>query len=56
MKISFCTLGCPNWSINEIAMGAKWYGYDGVELRVKGDKHVDPCLSEVERKTVKELL
>ena len=37
MKISFSTLGCPNWTLNEIMSAAKDLGYDGIELRGLGD-------------------
>lgn len=33
MKISFSTLGCPEWSWSEILAAAKDLGYDGVEVR-----------------------
>jgi glucosamine-6-phosphate deaminase len=38
MKISFSTLGCPSWSLDQILDAAGRLGYDGVELRfVAGD-------------------
>lgn len=33
MKLSFSTLGCPNWDLNSIIKNAKNYGFDGVEIR-----------------------
>ena len=33
MKLSFSTLGCPNWSFDEIALRASQYGYNGVAFR-----------------------
>jgi fatty-acyl-CoA synthase len=33
MKLSFSTLGCPNWNLNSIIKNAKKYGFDGVEIR-----------------------
>jgi sugar phosphate isomerase/epimerase len=33
MKISFMTLGCPNWDIDTICAHGQEYGYDGVDLR-----------------------
>ena len=33
MKISYSTLGCPDWSFSEIFATAKDLGYDGVEIR-----------------------
>ena len=37
MKLSFSTLGCPDWTLEQIAEGAAQCGYDGVELRVADD-------------------
>lgn len=37
MKISFSTLGCPNWKWNEILSAAKDLGFDGIELRGLGE-------------------
>jgi sugar phosphate isomerase/epimerase len=36
MKLSFSTLGCPNWSFDEIVQRASQYGYDGVAFRGLG--------------------
>ena len=36
MKFSFSTLGCPNWSFDEIVLRANQYGYDGVAFRGLG--------------------
>jgi len=33
MKLSFSTLGCPNWDLNHVIKNAKIYGFDGVEIR-----------------------
>ena len=33
MKLSFSTLGCPNWDMDTIIKKAKAYGFDGVEIR-----------------------
>lgn len=42
MKLSFATLGCPGWTIEQIARRAGEMGYDGVELRgIKGE-HLGP--------------
>jgi len=55
MKLSFSTLGCPDWNLARIAERAKHYGFDGVELRIGGDKHIDPAMSADERAEVKGL-
>jgi sugar phosphate isomerase/epimerase len=33
MKLSFSTLGCPNWELDKIINQAKAYGFDGIEIR-----------------------
>ena len=33
MKLSFSTLGCPEWSFSDIVSAAKDMGYDGIEIR-----------------------
>lgn len=50
MKLAFSTLGCPDWSLQQVAEHAGEYGYEGVELRIKGDRHVDPSLNASERR------
>lgn len=43
MKLSFTTLGCPDWDIETIAANAKAFGYHGVELRTAPDgNHLSP--------------
>ena len=36
MKLSFSTLGCPDWTFDEIVRRAGQYGYDGVGFRGLG--------------------
>ena len=38
MKLSFSTLGCPSWNLDEVFSTAKDLGLDGVELRGISDK------------------
>ncbi len=33
MKLSFMTLGCPNWDLDTICARGREYGFDGVDLR-----------------------
>ena len=42
MKLSFFTLGCPNWNIEQVIANAREYGYDGIELRCHPDGHLNP--------------
>ncbi|MCL1795786.1 MAG: sugar phosphate isomerase/epimerase [Clostridia bacterium] len=55
MRCCFSTLGCPEWNLTRIADRAKHYGFDGVELRIDGKKHIDPSMSGSERAAVKRL-
>lgn len=38
MKIAFSTLGCPDWSFDEIYTMARDLGYDGIEIRGLGQE------------------
>lgn len=56
MKLSVSTLGCPDWSLDQIAKNAKAFGYDGVELRTHEDgNHFSPNASMKEAKRVGKL-
>jgi sugar phosphate isomerase/epimerase len=33
MKLSFTTLACPNWDLDQILAAAKQYGYDAIDFR-----------------------
>lgn len=49
MKLSFTTLGCPDWDLPTIANNAKALGYDGVELRTSPDgNHLSPDAPDAE--------
>ncbi len=45
MKAAFSTLGCPNWSFNEIYATAKDIGFDGIEIRGIGNEMYAPKMS-----------
>ncbi|MCL2363743.1 MAG: sugar phosphate isomerase/epimerase [Defluviitaleaceae bacterium] len=55
MKLCFSTLGCPDWDITQVAQNAAAYGFDGVELRIRDDRHVDPALTKNERAHIKDM-
>ncbi len=56
MKLSFTTLGCPEWTLEQIATNGKAYGYDGIELRTHKDgNHFSPDASLDEAKRVGQL-
>ncbi len=42
MKIAFSTLACPQWPIEQTVENAVRMGYTGIELRLLGDKIIDP--------------
>ena len=49
MKLSFTTLGCPDWTLDQIATQGKALGYDGIELRTAPDKrHISPDATNAE--------
>jgi sugar phosphate isomerase/epimerase len=37
MKLAFSTLGCPQWSLEEVIRAAGAYGFQGIEVRGLGD-------------------
>ena len=44
MKLAFSTVGCPDWSFEEIFAAAKDFGYDAVEIRGMGKEIYAPKL------------
>ncbi len=56
MKFAFSTLGCPGWSIEQVAESARSMGYQGVELRLLNGDVIPPSLGATERKHVKQVL
>jgi len=49
MKLSFTTLGCPDWTLEQVAACVRPMGYDGVELRTAADgNHLSPDASDAE--------
>jgi sugar phosphate isomerase/epimerase len=55
MKLSFATLGCPKWTLEQIAANAKAMGYDGVELRGVAGEHIGPEETPAERARIRKL-
>jgi len=55
MKLSFATLGCPKWTLEQIAANAKEMGYDGVELRGVAGEHIGPEETPAERARIRKL-
>lgn len=55
MKLSFSTLGCPDWRLNEIIATASDLGYDGIEIRGVGDEIYAPKSPEFSAKNIEPL-
>lgn len=56
MKLSFSTLGCPDWSLEQIAENGRKFGFQGVELRTHTDNnHFHPDASVEESRRVAKL-
>jgi sugar phosphate isomerase/epimerase len=55
MKLSFSTLGCPGWTLEQIARNAKAMGFDGVELRGIAGEHIGPNEQPRDRKRIRKL-
>jgi fatty-acyl-CoA synthase len=52
-KLAFSTLGCPDWSLDQVIAAAQVYGYDGVELRLLDGEIITPELPTSERERVR---
>jgi sugar phosphate isomerase/epimerase len=56
MQVAFSTLGCPGWSLEQIAEAAQVHGYEAVELRVHEDgDSLKPDVAEAEASRVRAL-
>jgi sugar phosphate isomerase/epimerase len=55
MKLAFSTLGCPDWSIEQVVEQAARMGYGGVELRLLGAELVPADLPAGERRRIRTL-
>lgn len=49
MKLAFSTLGCPDWSVEQVIEAARRSGYEGVELRLLGAEIIPADLPSAER-------
>ena len=46
MKLAFSTIGCPNWSYDEVVSTASDLGYDGFEVRGIGGEIYAPDVKQ----------
>jgi sugar phosphate isomerase/epimerase len=53
MKLSFATLGCPSWTLDQIVANAATLGFDGVELRGVAGEHIGPDESPDARASIR---
>ncbi len=59
IKLAFSTLGCPEWSFQDILSTAKDVGFDGIEIRGIGKELYAPAIQQfqpAEREKTKEKL
>lgn len=56
MRLAFSTLGCPEYSLDDVVALAKRTGWTGLELRTAPDDHVHVGLSGPERAEVRDRL
>lgn len=52
MKLAFSSLACIDWSLEEVAVRAVQFGYQGVELRGMNRQHISPEFTPQERQEV----
>lgn len=55
MKLSFATLGCPQWDLEKIAGQAAALGFEGVELRGHPGEHIGATESPERRVEIRKL-
>ncbi len=55
MKLSFSTLGCPDWEFGEVFAVASDLGYDGIEVRGIGDEIYAPRVREFQPEHIEEV-
>lgn len=53
-RITFSTLACPDWTIEQVITRARALGYDGIEWRGGAQGHVPPTLVLAQRKELRE--
>ena len=53
MKLSYSTLACPEWTLDDVIERSKGYGFDGVELRCMGDKHINTDMTAAQRRDIR---
>lgn len=52
-RISFSTIACPDYTVEQIVAAAQRYGYDGVELYALAGQRLTPALLEAHVETIR---
>ena len=55
MRLSFASLGCPGWNLQQVAENARALGYEGVELRGSPGEHIGPDETPETRSAIRRL-
>lgn len=55
MKLSFTTLACPGWTLDQAVAAARQYGYEGLELRLLDGELLRSDLDVEARRRVREV-
>ena len=55
MRLAFSTLGCPDWTIEQVVEQASRHEYDGIELRLLGPEILPADLPASKRQRVRRL-
>ena len=53
--ITFSTLACPNWTVEEVIARASRFGYDGIEWRGGPQGHIQPFASAEQKATLRQM-
>jgi len=54
--VSFSTLACPNWSIENTIAKASEFGYDGIEWRGGPQGHVQPTMPTAQKAVLQKMM
>jgi len=53
--ITFSTLACPDWSVEQVVSNAIAFGYSGLEWRGGADGHVQPSMSTSQKSLLRQM-
>ena len=55
MKIAYCTLAAPRWTLEEVFTGGEKYGYEGLELYYVDGAYITPALLRANQQRIRRL-